>query len=212
MRTPKILLADDHRMFAEMLNTLIGDRYDIVGMATDGHSLIEAARHLHPDVIVIDVGMPHLNGLDAGQQIKKITPSVKLIFLTMNSDPYLIRHAFRIGASGFLLKQGAASELVQAIEVVLRGGSYITPPAADALASLCQLEPNRGDAYPEPTARQREVIQLLAEGQSMKQVANTLDITARTVAAHKYAAMETLGIKSSAELVQYALKSRMLYN
>jgi DNA-binding NarL/FixJ family response regulator len=212
MKLPKILLADDHRMFAELLKSILGERYDIVGLASNGHAMIEAARRLQPDVIVIDVGMPQLNGLDAGQQIKKMMPSVKLIFLTMNVDPYVVHQAFRIGASGFLLKQGSADEIARAIETVLRGGSYTTSAAADALATLCQLAPNRADSCPEPTTRQREVIQLLAEGQSMKQVADTLNITARTVAAHKYAAMENLGIKSSAELVQYALKSRMIWS
>jgi len=212
MRRPSILLADDHQMFAEMLRTLLSDRYDIVGWESDGHSLIETARHLKPDVIVLDVGMPQLNGLDAGAQIKKIMPAVKLIFLTMNSDPYIIRQAFRIGASGFLLKQGAASELPAAIERALRGGSYTTPAAAAALETIEQHLPGRENKLPEPTVRQREVIQLLAEGLSMKQVADTLNITARTVAAHKYAAMNNLGIKSSAELVLYALKSGMIYS
>jgi len=156
--------------------------------------------------------MPHLNGLDAGLQIKKSMPAIKLIFLTMNLDPYLVRQAIRNGASGFLLKQGTAKELPEAIERVINGGSYVTPAAAHGLEALAELEPANRDSRPEPTARQREVIQLLAEGQSMKQVADTLNITPRTVAAHKYAVMELLQIKSSAELVQYALKSGMIYN
>jgi DNA-binding NarL/FixJ family response regulator len=174
--------------------------------------LLEAARQLQPDIIVLDIGMPHLNGLDAGLQIKKAMPAIKLIFLTMNLDPYLVRQAIRNGASGFLLKQGTAKELPEAIERIVKGGSYVTPAAAQALDGLSTLEPTNRDSRPEPTARQREVIQLLAEGQSMKQVADTLKITPRTVAAHKYAVMEMLQIKSSAELVQYALKSGMIYH
>jgi DNA-binding NarL/FixJ family response regulator len=199
-------------MFAEMLNSVLTPRYDVVGTVTDGLALLEAVHQLRPDVVVLDIGMPHLNGLDAGLQIKKSMPAIKLIFLTMNLDPYLVRQAIRIGASGFLLKQGTAKELPEAIEKVMCGGSYITPAAAAALERLSELEPANHNEAPQPTARQREVIQLLAEGQSMKQVADTLNITPRTVAAHKYAAMELLQIKSSAELVQYALKSGMIYH
>ncbi len=212
MRRTRILLADDHHMFAEMLKGVLAARYEVVGTVTNGLALVEAAGRLRPDVVVLDIGMPQLNGLDAGQQIKRMMPSVKLIFLTMNIDPYLVRQAFRIGASGFLLKQGTSSELPEAIEKVMSGGSYVTPAAAATLVSLTEMQPLSLDGSPEPTPRQREVIQLLAEGQSMKQVADTLNITPRTVAAHKYAAMEILRIKSSAELVQYALKSRMLYH
>jgi DNA-binding NarL/FixJ family response regulator len=212
MKHIRVLLADDHHMFAEMLKSVLTPRYDVVGTVTDGLALLDAARQLQPDVIVLDIGMPHLNGLDAAAQIKKTMPAVRLIFLTMNLDPYLVRHALRIGASGFLLKQGTAKELPEAIEKVMSGGSYLTATAVRALEGLAELEPANRDSRPEPTARQREVIQLLAEGQSMKQVADALNITPRTVAAHKYAAMELLQIKSSAELVQYALKSGMIYN
>jgi DNA-binding NarL/FixJ family response regulator len=210
MRRLKILLADDHHMFAEMLKSVLTPRYDVVGTVTDGLALLESAQQLRPDVVVLDIGMPHLNGLDAGLQIKKSMPAIKLIFLTMNLDPYLVRQAIRIGASGFLLKQGTAKELPEAIEKVVCGGSYVTPTAAAALERLSEVEPANRDDAPQPTARQRAVIQLLAEGQSMKQVADTLNITPRTVAAHKYAAMEILQIKSSAELVRYALKSGLI--
>ncbi len=212
MRRLKVLLADDHHMFAEMLKSMLTTRYEVVGTVTDGLALLDATRRLKPEVVILDIGMPHLNGLDAGKQIKQTMPAVKLIFLTMNLDPYLVRQALRIGASGFLLKQGTAKELPEAIEKVMSGGSYVTPVAAEALARLSELEPTSHLGPPQPTARQREVIQLLAEGQSMKQVADILKITPRTVAAHKYAAMELLQIKSSAELVQYALKSGMIYN
>jgi len=184
-----------------------------VGAVTDGLALVSSARELQPDVVVLDIGMPHLNGLDAAAQIKKATPAMKMIFLTMNLDPYLMRQALRIGAKGFLLKQGTAKELPEAIESVSNGGSYLTATVTRAPAGLSKLEPANRDSRPEPTARQRDVIRLLAEGQSMKQVADTLNITPRTVSAHKYAAMELLlQIKSSAELVQYALKSDMIYS
>jgi DNA-binding NarL/FixJ family response regulator len=212
MRRIKVLIADDHQMVAEMLKNLLSSSYEVVGTVTDGLEVIEAARNLRPDVVVLDIGMPHLNGLNAGMQIKKSMPAVKLIYLTMNLDPYLVRQAIRLGASGFLLKQGTVKELPEAIEKVLMGGLYLTSKAAAALRGLAELEPANRDSAPEPTARQREVVQLLAEGKSMKQVADTLKITPRTVAAHKYAVMELLRIKSSAELVQYALKSGMISN
>jgi DNA-binding NarL/FixJ family response regulator len=212
MRRIRVLLADDHHMVAEMLKTELSSSYDVVGTVTDGLELIEATRELRPDVVLLDIGMPHLNGLDAGMQIKKSMPAVKLIYLTMNLDPYVVRQAIRVGASGFLLKQGNAKELPEAIEKAMLGGIYLTAMASAALNGLAELEPANRDSRPEPTARQREVIQLLAEGQSMKQVADILKITPRTVAAHKYAVMELLQIKSSAELVQYALKSGMIFN
>jgi DNA-binding NarL/FixJ family response regulator len=212
MRRLRVLLADDHHMFAEMLQGLLTPHYEVVGTVTDGLALLDAVQRFHPDVVVLDIGMPHLNGLDAGLQIKKTMPAIKLIYLTMNLDPYVVRQAIRNGASGFLLKQGTAKELPEAIEKIVNGGSYVTAAAARALEGLSELEPSNRDSRPEPTARQREVIQLLAEGQSMKQVADTLKITPRTVAAHKYAVMELLQIKSSAELVQYALKSGMIYH
>jgi DNA-binding NarL/FixJ family response regulator len=212
MRRIRVLLADDHHMFAEMLQGLLTPRYEVVGTVTDGLALLDATRRLQPDVIVLDIGMPQLNGLDAGLQIKKAMPTIKLIFLTMNLDPYIVRQAIRIGASGFLLKQGTAKELPEAIEKIMNGGTYVTATAARGLEGLSELEPANRDSRPEPTARQREVIQLLAEGQSMKQVADILKITPRTVAAHKYAVMELLQIKSSAELVQYAVKSGMIYS
>src|SRR5271165_6758789 len=133
MRRIKILLADDHHMVAEMLRNLLSPSYDVVGTVTDGLELLEATRQLHPDIVVLDIGMPRLNGLDAGQRIKKNMPYIKLIFLTMNLDPYVVRQAFRIGASGFLLKQGSTKELPEAIEKVMNGRLYLTPMAAKAL-------------------------------------------------------------------------------
>lgn len=205
-----MLLADDHQMLADALKRVLEPRFEVVGTVHDGRSLVEAAAKLRPDVVVVDVAMPELNGLDAARQIKHSMPNIKLIFMTMNEDPDLVGETFRAGASGFLLKQAAAFELTDAIDKVLKGGSYVTPRAAEGQANIALREPRDRDHAPEPTARQREVIQLLAEGRSMKEVASILDITKRTVAAHKYAVMELLQLKSNADLVQYAIKHHII--
>jgi DNA-binding NarL/FixJ family response regulator len=154
--------------------------------------------------------MPQLNGLDAARQIKQTVPKAKLIFMTMNEDPDVVGEAFRAGASAFLLKQAAAFELTDAIDKVLKGGTYVTPSAAEGQPKIGLRDPKHRESSAAPTARQREVIQLLAEGRSMKEVASTLGITKRTVAAHKYAAMEILQLKTNADLVQYAIKNRII--
>jgi DNA-binding NarL/FixJ family response regulator len=154
--------------------------------------------------------MPQLNGLDAARKLKEITPGIKLIFITMNPDPFLVREAFRAGASAFLLKQEACSGLPAAIEQVLKGGTYVSPQTAEGQTNISLREPKDREHASEPTARQREVIQLLAEGLSMKQVADALKITKYTVALHKYTVMQKLQIKSSAELVQYAIKHNII--
>ena len=177
---------------------------------TDGRSLLDAAEKLRPDVIVLDIAMPQLNGLDAGRKLQQRMPAVKLIYMTMNEDPYLIGEAFRAGASAFLLKQAAGFELIDAIETVLKGRKYVTPRAAKGLASISMREPKAREHVPGPSGREREVIQLLAEGRTMKEAASVLKITTRTVAAHKYHAMELLQIKTNAELVQYAIKNKII--
>jgi len=210
LRRPRVLLADDHQMLADALKSLLQPRCDVVGIVSDGRALLEAAAKLQPEIIVLDIAMPRLNGLDAARHLKRTMPKVKLIFMTMNEDPDLVGEAFRAGASGFLLKQAAAFELAEAIEKVLKGGSYVTPSAADGQANIALREPKARDHVAEPTARQREVIQLLAEGRSMKEVASALQITKRTVAAHKYAVMHLLQLKTNADLVQYAIKHRII--
>jgi DNA-binding NarL/FixJ family response regulator len=177
-----------------------------VGLVLEGRAILKAADRLRPDVVVLDIAMPHLNGLDAGRQLKKKMPAVKLIFLTMNEDPYMVGEAFRAGASAFLLKQAAGLELTDAIAKVLKGGTYVTPSAAKGQTNISLREPEDRNRAPEPTLRQREVIQLLAEGRSMKEAAHMLNITVRTIAAHKYSVMDLLQIKTNAELVQYAVK------
>jgi DNA-binding NarL/FixJ family response regulator len=206
MTRPRILLADDHLMLLDALKGLLEPAYSVVGLVLEGRALLKAADRLRPDVVVLDIAMPHLNGLDAGRQLRKKMPAVKLIFLTMNEDPYMVGEAFRAGASAFLLKQAAGMELTDAIAKVLKGGTYVTPRAAKGQTNISLREPQDRDHAPEPTSRQREVIQLLAEGRSMKEAAHILNITVRTIAAHKYSVMDLLQIKTNAELVQYAVK------
>jgi DNA-binding NarL/FixJ family response regulator len=203
-------LADDHRLLREAFATLLQAECDVVGAAGDGRALLELARELRPDVIVLDVAMPLLNGLNAARQLKQTMPDVKLIFLTVSEDHDVAAEAFRVGASGFLLKNSAASELLQAIREVHEGRSYVTPLATQGLVDsfLQKSEPSKGGAELSP--RQREVLQLLAEGHTMKEIARLLHITPRTVAFHKYTMMETLGIKSSALLVQFAFKQGLV--
>ena len=210
MKRIRVLLANDHQMLMDALKSVLEPRCEVVGAVTNGHSLLEAAEKLRPDVIVLDIAMPQLNGLDAARKLQQKMPAVKLIFMTMNEDPYLVGEAFRAGASGFLLKQAAGFELIDAIEKVLKGGKYLTPRAAKGMTSISLREPKSREHAPGPSGREREVIQLLAEGRTMKEAASVLKITTRTVAAHKYHAMELLQIKTNAELVQYAIKSKII--
>ena len=210
MRRPRVLLADDHEILVDGLRSVLEPQYEVVGTALDGRALLEAAAKLLPDIIVLDIAMPQLNGLDAARHLKPTMPKVKFVFMTMNEDPDLIGEAFRAGASGFLLKQAAAFELLEAVEKVLKGGTYVTPSAAEGQAKISLREPRAREHVAEPTPRQREVIQLLAEGRSMKEVASILQITKRTVAAHKYAVMDLLQLKTNADLVQYAIKHRII--
>lgn len=206
MIRPRVLLADDHQMLAEALKSVVEPRCEVVGTVSDGRALLEAATRLQPDIVVLDIGMPQLNGLDAGRQLKQALPNTKLIFMTMLEDPYLVGEAYRAGASAFLLKEAAVSELTEAIDRVVKGGTYTTPSAAEGLSNISLRDPKNREHAPQPTSRQREVIQLLAEGHSMKQVAAKLKITTRTVAGHKYAVMELLQLKTNADLVQYAIE------
>jgi DNA-binding NarL/FixJ family response regulator len=197
-------------MLVDALKRILEPRCEIVGTVSDGRELLKAAARLQPDIVVLDIAMPQLNGLDAARHLKATMPKVKLIFMTMNEDPDLVGEAFRAGASAFLLKQAAAFELTEAIERVLKGGIYVTPSASEGQAKISLRDPRARDHVAEPTPRQREVIQLLAEGRSMKEVAAVLQITKRTVAAHKYAVMDLLQLKTNADLVQYAIKHRII--
>jgi DNA-binding NarL/FixJ family response regulator len=206
---PRVLLADDHRLVLGALEALLSQECDVVGTATDGRALVAAAVRLQPDLVVLDVAMPLLNGLDAALQIKRACPRIKIVVITMNEDPEVAAAAFRAGASAYILKQSAASELLSAIHEVTSGRSYVTPLVTeDLVATLLR----GGDPPPSRglTARQREVLQLLAEGCSMKKAAGVLNVTPRTVAFHKYRMMAQLRIKSTAELIQFAIKERVV--
>jgi DNA-binding NarL/FixJ family response regulator len=209
MGKPRVLLADDHALILGAFEKLLAGECDIVGQVGDGRALVAAVETLNPDVVVLDISMPLLNGLEAGRQIKQKSRNVKLVYLTMNEDPDLAAEAFRAGASGYLLKSSAASELTTAIREVAQGRSYITPLVAGGLVEALQHTSDRkpGDDL---TPRQREVLQLLAEGRSMKEVAALLNLTPRTVAFHKYQMMEQLKVKSTAELIQYAVKHHIV--
>ena len=202
---PRVLLADDHALLVGAFEKLLGTEFEVVGQVNDGRALVAAAEKLAPDVIVLDISMPLLNGLEAGRQVKQHNRNVKLVYVTMNEDPDIAAEAFRAGASGYVLKRSAVTELTTAIREVMLGRSYITPLVATGLVgSLMHTDdPKVTDVL---TSRQREVLQLLAEGHSMKQVAGVLNLTPRTVAFHKYRMMEQLRVKSTAELIQYAVK------
>ncbi len=208
---PRVLIADDHTLVAELCKKLLDTVFDVVGTVKDGYAMVRAATDLKPDAIVIDVGMPLLNGLDAGGQVKEILPAVKLVYLTMNPDPDLAIEAFRRGASGYLLKTCAASELVTVIRQVLRGKSYLSPILKDDANFLNRQHKSVVvDERERLSARQRKALQLLVEGKTMKETGVLLKLTTRTVAFHKYRLMEELGINSSAELIRYALRNGLV--
>ena len=208
MGKPRVLLADDHTLILTAFEKLLTPECEIVGQVSDGRALVAAADALRPDVIVLDIAMPQLNGLEAGLQIKRKFPSVKLVFLTMNEETDLAVTAFESGASGYLLKRSAASELLTAIREVMQGRSYVTPLITEALVGTLMHQDKRKPS--ELTSRQREVLQLLAEGRSMKEAASVLNVAPRTVAFHKYQIMNQLNVKSTAELVQYAVKHHIV--
>ena len=204
---PRVLLADDHLLVAEALKSLLAPAFDLVGVVEDGRALLEAAGALRPDVIVADITMPHLNGIDALVQLRQRGDHVPVVFLTMHRDASFARRALDAGASGFVLKHSAPAELVAAIRAALDGKTYLTPQlAGEVIESMKQGPPQDGGTLGSLTPRQREVLQLVAEGQSAKQIASTLGISPRTVEFHKYQAMEALGLHTNAELVHFAIK------
>jgi DNA-binding NarL/FixJ family response regulator len=202
MKRPKVLLADDHVLIAQALEHLLRAEFDVVGTVSDGRALLKAADELRPDVVVVDIGMPLLNGLDAGEQLKALHPGIKVVFLTQNREPRFAVEAFRRNASGYLLKDAAASELTAAIRAALGGKTYVSPSIARSMSE----EQPAAQPLRDLSTREREVLQLLAEGKSMKEVAAVLDISPRTVEFHKYRIMELLRVRTNAELVQQAIK------
>lgn len=203
MKKRRIILADDHKFITESLKSILEPTYEIVGTVEDGQSLIKEAARLLPDVLIVDISMPKLNGLEAVRQIKKEGVESKVIFLTMHPDIIYASKAFEAGALGYVLKHSAHSELLQAVENVLLGKIFITDTIAKELENVTH---SRRDPIRKLSPRQREVLQLLAEGKSAKEVASILCISPRTVEFHKYRIMEELGISTSAELVQYSIK------
>ena len=210
MKRIRVLLADDHEICCAGFKKLLEPVYDVVGCVSDGRTLLKVATELKPDVVVVDIGMPLLNGLDAGRELKRRLPRTKLIFLTMNPDSELAAEALRAGASAYLLKTSHASELPKAIEHALKGISYVTPRVRKAMDEKYLRDPNAADRPHQLTDRQREVLQLLAEGRPMKEIADILNVRLRTVHFHKYRIMEDLGITTNAELVQYAMRHGMI--
>jgi DNA-binding NarL/FixJ family response regulator len=209
MGRPGVLLADDHTLVVEAFKRLLEPEFDILGTVSDGRALLSVAPECKPDLIILDIGMPELNGMQAGSELKKLLPRTKLIVLTVNEDPELAREALRHWASGYLLKKSAGSELITAIREALRGRSYVTPSMARRLQEEFIRDP-RVDRKKELTARQREVLKLLAEGRTMKEVAEALHVTPRTVAFHKYRIMEDFGLKTNSDVVKFAIRERVI--
>ena len=203
MRRPKVLLADDHRIVMEGLASLLRDACELVALAANGNELVEAARRTSPDVVVADMSMPGLSGLDALRRLKSEGVSAKVLFLTMHRDAALAAEALRAGASGYLLKQSAGEEVIPAIEEALAGRVFVSPEiASEVFAALAGAVPPAARL----TARQHDVLRLVVEGKTMKEVAAALKLSRRTVETHKYEMMQTLGVQTSGELIQYAFR------
>jgi|SRR5215831_4832028 len=206
----RILIADDHSLVAELFKNLLEHEFEVAGIVGDGHDMIQAAVMLKPDLILVDVAMPILNGLDAGEQVKGMCPAIKMVYVTANPDAEVAAEAFRRGASGYLVKTCAASELVVAIRLVLRGNIYISGTLPkERINDLRRRDSEMVEETVRITKRQREVLRLLLEGKRMKEIGAVLGITRRTVAFHKYRVMEMLGAKSNAELVRYAMRNHI---
>jgi DNA-binding NarL/FixJ family response regulator len=207
MPVPSVLLADDHKIVAQGLESLLKDSFSFVGTVSDGRALLEAAARLRPDVVVTDISMPLLNGLDAVRQFRPNGIEAKVVFLTMHADAALAAEAFRAGGSAFLLKQSAGDELVQAIHEILRGRAYLTPLIAkDTISVLMEAQTEESKLTP----RQREILQLIAEGKTMKEAAGILNISTRTAETHKYEMMHVLGVKTTAELIKHAIRLHLV--
>lgn len=206
----RLLIADDHTLVAEACKKFLEPEFQVVGIVGDGRALLRMVKELNPDVVIVDIGMPQLNGLDAGEQIKHLNSSIKLVYLTMNTAPDVAAEAFRRGASGYVVKSSAAEELVIAIRRALRSESYLSPLITKDTVDFLLRSGHTYTNEKRITQRQSEVLQLLAEGMSMKEIANVLDLKPGTVAFHKYRIMHTLGLKTNAELLQYAIKHHMI--
>ena len=205
----RILLADDHTLVAEAFKRLLEPEFEVVGTVGDGRALLRAAADLKPDLVLVDLNMPLLNGLDASEQLKQALPRVKIIVLTMNEDPEIAAETMEKWASGYLLKKSAGSELLKAVRDVLRGGRYIAPALREAMEEMASRD-LRPDSARALTARQREVLQLLAEGHTMKEAAAILNVATRTIAFHKYRIMQDFGLENNSDLVRFAMKHGLI--
>jgi len=206
----RILIADDHTLVAECFKALIEPEFEIVGIVTEGRALLQKAADLKPDIIISDIAMPGLNGLDACEQLKQTLRNVKIIFVSFHQEAHVCAEAFRRGASAYLVKHSAAEELVRAIRTVVRGGTYLTPLVVKDTVSFLLRTQNTSSPENKITERQREILQLLAEGKSMKEVASALNVKTGTVAFHKYKTMDSLGLRTNAELLRYAIKNHII--
>jgi DNA-binding NarL/FixJ family response regulator len=206
---PRVILADDHTILVEAFHKLLEPHCNIVATVSDGRALVETAKKLNPEVVIADIGMPLMNGLEAGLRLKEQMRTVKLIFLTVNHDASLAAEAMRRGASAYLLKSCAATELIRAIQLAVKGQSYVSPEIARGMEREFINNPEPVQRAKTLTPRQREVVLLLAEGKSMKQVASVLNVTPRTVAFHKYRVMQQLNLQTTADLIQFAIKSKI---
>ena len=205
----RLLIADDHTLLAEACKNLLEPEFDVVGIADNGRALLQLASELKPEIVILDIAMPQLNGLDAGKQIKHLLPATKLVFLTMNMSPEVAAEAFRSGASAYVVKSSAASDLVRAIRRALRSESYLSPDITKETVDFLLRSGTSQSLEKRLTPRQSEILHLLAEGMSMKAIAAVLNLKPGTVAFHKYKMMETLGLKSNAELLQYAIRHHL---
>jgi DNA-binding NarL/FixJ family response regulator len=211
MRKFRVLLADDHKIVLEGLKSLLEPEFDLVGTVEDGSALVKEAERLHPDVIVADISMPLLNGIEAVRQIKKTDDRIKVVFLTMHPDVAYATRAFEAGASGYVLKRSASRELITAINDVMKERTYVTPMiAGELLQSYKKTQPGQDVFNKKLTHRQEEILQLLAEGYPIKEIANILHISPRTVETHKYNMMQELKLKTTADLVKYAIKQGII--
>jgi DNA-binding NarL/FixJ family response regulator len=205
----RILIADDHTLVAEAFKRLLEPECEVVATVPDGRTLLRVAPQVSPDLVLVDLNMPLLNGLDASTQLKQILPNIKIIVLTMNEDPEIAGETMEKWASGYLLKKSAGSELLKAVHIVLRGGKYVTPVLRDALSDLASRD-SRSETGRTLTPRQREVLQLLAEGHTMKEAAAILNVATRTVAFHKYRIMRDFGLENNSELLRFAIKQKLV--
>ena len=208
---PKVVLADDHTIVTEGLKALLDPEFEIVATVDNGRAAIKAVRDFNPAVIVLDISMPQLNGIDTAREIRKVAPKVKIVFLTMHTELSYVQEALRAGASGYVIKHSASIDLLLAIRRALSGRTYITPGIVkNDIEALLRGSRRARAAAPQLTARQREVLQLLAEGRSAKEAAAILNLSSRTVEFHKYRLMQQLGIRTTAELTQFAIKHKII--